>query len=117
MLGQNNKKIKHIVNVTSETSFKGAVVPYGLSKWGITGLTKGMGKTLAAKGIIVNGVAPGIMATDLVGWNKDEISVDYHPNKRVGYPNEVASLVTYLASDLANNMIGQVISTDGGSCL
>lgn len=117
MLQQKNNRIKKIINITSETSLKGAVVPYGLSKWGVTGLTKGLGKRLASQGILVNGVAPGIMATDLVGWKEDEIYVNYQPNKRVGQPDEVAGLVTYLASDLSNHIVGQIISIDGGNCL
>lgn len=117
MLQQKNNCIKKIINITSETSLKGAVVPYGLSKWGVTGLTKGLGKHLASQGILVNGVAPGIMATDMVGWKEDEIFVNYQPNKRVGQPNEVAGLVTYLASDLSNHIVGQIISIDGGNCL
>ena len=117
MLQQKNNQIKKIINVTSETSLVGAVIPYGLSKWGVTGLTKGLGKRLASQGIIVNGVAPGIMATDMVGWEKDEILVNYQPNKRVGQPNEVAGLVSYLACDLSNHIVGQIISIDGGDCL
>ena len=117
MLQQKNNQIKKIINVTSETSLVGAVIPYGLSKWGVTGLTKGLGKRLASQGIIVNGVAPGIMATDMVGWKKDEILVNYQPNKRVGQPNEVAGLVSYLACDLSNHIVGQIISIDGGDCL
>ena len=52
MLQQKNNQIKKIINVTSETSLVGAVIPYGLSKWGVTGLTKGLGKRLASQGII-----------------------------------------------------------------
>lgn len=117
MLEQNTKKIKKIINITSEASLKGAVIPYGISKWGVTGFTKGLGKRFAQKGIIVNGIAPGIMATDMVGWKQEELLVNYQPNKRVGQPNEVAALAAYLAGDLSNHIVGQIISIDGGDCL
>lgn len=49
----------HIVNVCSEMGFRCASDPYGISKWGIRGMTQGMAKSLSQYGIVVNGIAPG----------------------------------------------------------
>lgn len=117
MIAQNNKSLKHIINISSETAFAGAAVPYSISKWGVSGMVKGLGKILAPYGIVVNGVAPGLMPTDLVGRTKDDICLEYHPNKRITYPEEIADLVAFLASDIASNIVGQTILSDGGSQL
>lgn len=113
-----NKVKGHIVNITSEMGFRPACVTYGISKWGAVGLTKGLGMMLASKGIVVNGIAPGATTTDMMRWKPgDSIYRDSHANKRFAFPDEIAQLAAFLASDSANNIIGEVVLSDGGSSL
>jgi NAD(P)-dependent dehydrogenase (short-subunit alcohol dehydrogenase family) len=89
-----------------------------MSKWGVIGLTKGLGRDLISKGIIVNGIAPGITATNINGIKIEENAFSGEPrNKRVALPEEIAELALFLASDAANNIVGEVIVCDGGTSL
>lgn len=108
----------HIVNITSEMGFRPACVTYGISKWGTVGLTKGLGMMLASRNIVVNGIAPGAITTDMMGWKAgDSVYRESHANKRFGYPEEIAELAVFLGSDKADNIVGEVILSDGGSSL
>lgn len=108
----------HIVNITSEMGFRPACVTYGISKWGTVGMTKGFGMMLAPRGIVVNGIAPGAVTTEMMGWKEgDSVYRESHANKRFGYPEEIAELAAFLASDKADNIVGEVIVSDGGSSL
>lgn len=108
----------HIVNITSEMGFRPACVTYGISKWGTVGMTKGLGMMLASRNIVVNGIAPGAITTEMMGWKEgDSIYRESHANKRFGYPEEIAELAAFLGSDKADNIIGEVIVSDGGSSL
>lgn len=113
-----NKVRGHIVNITSEMGFRPACVPYGISKWGAVGMTKGLGMMLAPEGIVVNGIAPGAITTDMMGWKPgDSIIRDSHANRRFGFPEEIAELAAFLGSTAGDNIIGEVILSDGGSSL
>lgn len=108
----------HIVNITSEMGFRPACVTYGISKWGTVGMTKGLGMMLASRNIVVNGIAPGAIATEMMGWKEgDSIYRESHANKRFGYPEEIAELAAFLGSNKADNVVGEVIMSDGGSSL
>lgn len=108
----------HIVNITSEMGFRPACVTYGISKWGTVGMTKGLGMMLASKNIIVNGIAPGAITTQMMGWKEgDSVYRESHANKRFGFPEEIADLAVFLGSDKADNIVGEVILSDGGSSL
>lgn len=95
--------------------------PYGMSKWALDGLTHGLGLKLARDGIIVNGIAPGIIATDSInikGVNPAENAyLSSCPMKRIGLPEEIAELAVFLMSDAANYIVGQTIVCDGGYTL
>ncbi|PRR84092.1 SDR family NAD(P)-dependent oxidoreductase [Clostridium vincentii] len=107
-----------IINIASNRGILGDYGPYGMSKWGVIGLTRGLGRDLISKGIIVNGIAPGITATNINGIKVEENAFSAEPrNKRVGLPEEIAELALFLASDAANNIIGEVIVCDGGTSL
>lgn len=113
-----NKIQGHIVNVASIKGFIGEASPYGISKWGCVCLTKGLGKLLAGKGIVVNGIAPGGTATDMACYKEgDSLTHMVTPNMRLALPSEMAKLVVFLASDFGSNIIGQVIISDGGQVL
>lgn len=108
----------HIVNITSEMGFRPACVTYGISKWGTVGLTKGLGMMLASKNIIVNGIAPGAITTKMMRWkNGDSVYRESHANKRFGFPEEIADLAVFLGSEKADNIVGEIILSDGGSSL
>ena len=79
-----------------------------------------MGSALSGQNIIVNGVAPGIILTDMQPQFKkqgDNLYTDYNPVKRVALPTEIAELVTFLLTDAANFIVGQTICCDGGYSL
>jgi len=97
--------------------------PYYASKWGANGLTQGMAKELAAHNIIVNAIAPGPVKTNInANYFKGQEDSQYNPDSRsltgrMVLTEEIAGLASYLASDISNSIIGQVIIMDGGISL
>lgn len=88
---------------------------YAASKAALHGAAKSLSLELASRGITVNCVAPGLIETPMIdGVFDPEIVKQMVPMKRTGSPDEVASLVAYLASDDAAYITGQVISINGG---
>ena len=89
-----------------------------MTKWDVAGLTAGLGKLLSPHGIIVNGIAPGRIATEMLNRGKENNFYDvYQPVKRIGLPEEIAELAIFLMSDAANYIVGQTIVCDGGYTL
>lgn len=91
-----------------------------MTKWDIRGLTEFLGKEMCKYGIVVNGIAPGIVMTDMQSEfqkQKDNLFTYLTPVKRLGLPLEIAELAVYLASDASNFIIGQTIVCDGGYIL
>lgn len=115
----NNLDGGKIINITSIRGFQGDCEPYGISKWGANGLTKGLARDLISKNIIVNGIAPGITATGINGIdiNSNAYYAGEAKNGRVALPEEIAEIATFLASNAANNIVGQIIICDGGATL
>lgn len=108
----------HIVNIASEMGLRPACVTYGISKWGAIGMTKGLGMMLASRNIVVNGIAPGAVTTEMMQWKEgDSVYRESHANKRYGFPDEIADLAVFLGSDKADNIVGEIIVSDGGSSL
>ena len=112
------KATAKIINISSTGGFLGATYPYRMSKWDLVGLTAGLGSILSPHGIIVNGIAPGRTATEMLHVNNNKNVFDtYQPLKRFGLPEEIAELAIFLMSDAANYIVGQTIICDGGYTL
>ncbi|MDI1268032.1 MAG: SDR family oxidoreductase [Polaromonas sp.] len=96
------------------------IASYNVSKGGINQLTRVMALALADKGIRVNAVAPGTIATELAAkavLTSDEAKariMSRTPMKRLGEPSEIADTVAYLASDAASYITGEIVVVDGG---
>lgn len=106
-----------IVTVSSVAALTGnrGQANYAAAKAGLHGATKSLAIELASRGVTVNAVAPGIIATPMSesAFPKEAIE-RLVPMKRAGTPEEVAALVSFLASDAAGYISGQVISINGG---
>lgn len=116
MLKQRSGKI---INLTSVIGIVGNMgqANYAASKAGVIGLTKSAAKELASRGITVNAVAPGFIKTemtDVLNEKIKEATLEKIPLNRFGEAEEIAKLVSFLASDDANYITGQVIQVDGG---
>ncbi len=115
MLKQRSGRIINITSVAGQMGNPGQA-NYSAAKAGVIGFTKTVAKELASRGITVNAVAPGFIATDMTDnlSNTEEI-VKFIPLGRYGQPEEIAGMVRFLAADTAAAYItGQVFNVDGG---
>jgi 3-oxoacyl-[acyl-carrier protein] reductase len=115
MLKQRYGRIINITSVAGQMGNPGQA-NYSAAKAGVIGFTKTVAKELASRGITVNAVAPGFIATDMTSKlsNTEEI-LKFIPLNRYGQPEEVAGMVRFLAADSAAAYItGQVFNVDGG---
>ncbi|RLE15485.1 3-oxoacyl-[acyl-carrier-protein] reductase [Candidatus Aerophobetes bacterium] len=109
-----------IINISSIIALRGNAGQsnYAASKAGLIGLTKSLAREFATRGITVNAIAPGFIQTKmtekLIEKGQAQTLISQIPLGRVGTPEEVASLVTYLASEEASYITGEVIRIDGG---
>jgi 3-oxoacyl-[acyl-carrier protein] reductase len=106
-----------IISITSVAALLGnrGQVNYAAAKGALHSATKALSLEVASRGITVNAVAPGIIATGMGKAAFDDAAIEnIVPMKRAGSPDEVASLVAYLASREAGYITGQIISINGG---
>ena len=115
MLKQRSGRIVNITSVAGQMGNPGQA-NYSAAKAGVIGFTKTVAKELASRGVTVNAVAPGFIATDMTsGLNNTDEILKFIPLGRYGQPEEVAGLVKFLAADAAAAYItGQVMNVDGG---
>jgi short-chain dehydrogenase/reductase SDR len=108
-----------VINIASIAGILGAPIPYGISKWGVIGMTEGFARDCADQGIVINAIAPGVTATQINPYIdiQENSYHDWAKNKRVCYPEEIAELALFLSSDAANHIVGQTIVCDGGTIL
>ena len=108
-----------IINISSIWGLRGGSCEsvYSASKGAIIAFTKALAKELGPNGINVNVVAPGFIQTDMTKNVTEEIRQEIMDNSalgRLGTPEDVAGVVSFLASEKSNFITGQVISVDGG---
>ncbi|HWE71645.1 MAG TPA: 3-oxoacyl-ACP reductase FabG [Stellaceae bacterium] len=114
MIGTRWGRIVNISSVSAVTGNRGQT-NYAAAKAGLHGATKSLSLEVASRGITVNTVAPGVIASPMSeeAFTK-EIIDRLVPMKRAGKPEEVAALISFLASDRAAYISGQLISINGG---
>jgi len=99
-----------IINLASDAGTRGAPSPYGISKWGVIGFTRGLAKQVAQHGIRVNGIAPGPVATGMMNCPDGEPKESpAHPLGRFALPEEVAGVALFLASEDSRAVFGETI--------
>jgi 3-oxoacyl-[acyl-carrier protein] reductase len=106
-----------VINISSVAALTGnrGQVNYAAAKGALNAATKALSLEVASRGITVNAVAPGIISTSMSGAAFDAAAIaNLVPMKRAGTPEEVASLVGFLASEEAAYISGQIISINGG---
>lgn len=111
-----------IIYVTSQLAFKGSRhgAHYAASKAGMIGLTRSLAIELGRYGITVNMVAPGSVMTRILDrYDGEQLQsmADQTPSRRIGQPSDVASAVSYLATDEASYINGATLSVSGGTFL
>lgn len=104
-----------IVVITSERSRRSDDIPYGLTKTASDSFIQCMASRVICKNIRINGVAPGVTASDMTGVNRaDNMYADWQPTNRFFLPEEVAEVVNFLLSDTSNCISGEIIACDQG---
>ena len=111
-----------IVNMSSISGLHGNVgqVNYAASKAGIVGLTKSLAREVAPRGVTVNAVAPGFIATDMTAALPEAVRTEMCktiPEGRAGQPEDVANAVAFFAAEQSSYLTGQVLCVDGGMAM
>ncbi|MBV8273252.1 MAG: acetoacetyl-CoA reductase [Cupriavidus sp.] len=108
-----------IINIASVNGIRGQAgqTNYSAAKAGCVGFTKALAQELASKGVTVNAIAPGFIATEMTDAmrpDKRQAMLDTIPMKRAGRPEEIAAAVSFLCSPLAAYITGNTLHVNGG---
>jgi 3-oxoacyl-[acyl-carrier protein] reductase len=115
MRKQRSGRIINISSIVGLQGYEGQTV-YSASKAAVIGFTRSAAKELGRYGITVNAIAPGLIETDLIKDMKPDVKDKMLSNislGRIGTPEDIAKVVLFLSSDLANYVSGAVIAVDG----
>jgi 3-oxoacyl-[acyl-carrier protein] reductase len=117
--GMMKKRAGRIINMASVVGLNGnkGQANYAASKAGLIALTKSVAKELGSRNILVNAIAPGFIETEMTDAMTPEARASLNgliPLARLGKPEDIASMVVFLASDHASYITGQVLVVDGG---
>ena len=111
-----NKLKGHILNVGSASCAKPGWTPYEISKCAVQSMTRGMADKLIKHGIVVNSIAPGPVATKMLGReNGENIIWTGNPTGRMATPEEIANLAVFMVSNLGDLIVGDTYFISGGS--
>ncbi len=114
------KRKGRIINIASQAAFRGSTsghLPYDSSKGAIVSMTIALAREVAKQGIGVNAVAPGMVRTEMVAevWRKNKAKyLARIPLQRIAEPEEIANVVTFLASEASSYMTGATLDVSGG---
>lgn len=104
----------NILNISSVSGGRPAISPYMISKCGINGLTKGAAKKYIKYGVVVNAIAPGPTATDMINASDSNLDYERCPAGRYVTPAEVANIAVILISEMGRMIVGETIAISGG---
>ena len=104
----------NILNISSVSGIRPAISPYMISKWGINGLTAGLAKKYISYGIVVNGIAPGPTATEMLKKDGTDLNYRNSPAGRFIDPIEIANLAVFLISEFGRMIVGDTVYMTGG---
>jgi len=113
MLRKRKGRIVNIASTSGQTGVAGQT-NYSAAKSGLIGATRSLALEVAKRNILVNAVAPGFIETEMLSKLPMEHITPTIPMKRVGTPEEVAGVVSFLCSEQATYITGQTISVNGG---
>jgi 3-oxoacyl-[acyl-carrier protein] reductase len=110
------KRSGRIINISSLSGLKGmpGQMNYSAAKAGMVGATKALAQEVGKRNITVNAIAPGFIKTDMIKKIDTEKFLPLIPMGRIGEPEEIAHVVSFLASDKASYITGEVININGG---
>lgn len=111
-----NKIKGHILNISSASCVKPGWTPYEISKWGVRGMTLGFADKLVKYGIVVNSIAPGPVATSMLGREVgDNLTWNGNPTGRMATTSEIGNLAVFMVSNLGDLIVGDTYFISGGS--
>lgn len=113
------KRSGSIINMSSIVGIhgQGGQVNYAASKGGLIAYSKALAKEVGSRGVRVNAIAPGFIATDMTAVLKEDLQkamIESVPLKRAGIPEDIANAALFLGSDMSTYITAQVIGVDGG---